>query len=71
MGKIFEIMIEQCGLKYLFIYPNLNVRQSRWSEFLNEYVFDINHIKGKENKVADALSKRVNEMHATTIRMYK
>jgi hypothetical protein len=38
-------------------------------EFLSEYEFDINHIKGKENKVVDALSSRVNELHATTISM--
>ena len=32
---------------------------------------NINHIKGKENKVADALSRRVHELHATTISMYQ
>jgi hypothetical protein len=37
----------------------LNDRQSRWLEFLSEYDFDIKHIKGKENKVADALSMKV------------
>jgi hypothetical protein len=31
---------------------------------------DIKHIKGKENKVVDALSRRVHEMHPTTISMY-
>ena len=40
-------------------------------EFLNEYDFDINHIKGKDNKVVDALSRRVHELHATNIRMYQ
>jgi hypothetical protein len=40
-------------------------------EFLCEYDFDIKHIKGKENKVADALSRRVHELHATTISMYQ
>jgi hypothetical protein len=40
-------------------------------EFLSEYDFDIKHIKGKENKVVDALSMRVHEMHATTISMYQ
>jgi hypothetical protein len=29
-----------------------------------EYDFDINHVKGKENKVVDALSRRVHELHA-------
>jgi hypothetical protein len=49
----------------------LNARQSRWLEFLCEYDFDIKHIKGKENKVVDALSRRVHELHATTISMYR
>jgi hypothetical protein len=43
----------------------------RWLEFLHEYDFDIMHIKGKENKVVDALNKRVPELHATTISMYQ
>jgi hypothetical protein len=37
----------------------------------SEYDFDIKHIKGKENKVVDALNRRVHEMHATTISMYQ
>jgi hypothetical protein len=71
MGKRFELRIDHNGLKYLFEQPTLNARQSRWLEFLNEYDFDITHIKGKENKVADALSRRVHKLHATTISMYQ
>jgi hypothetical protein len=71
MGKIFELRTDHCGLKYLFGQPSLNARQSRWLEFLSEYDFDIKHIKGKENKVVDALNRRVHEMHATTISMYQ
>ena len=58
-------------MKYLFGQPNLNARQSRWLEFLGEYDFDIKHMKGKENKVVDALNKRVHELRATTISMYQ
>ena len=47
----------------------MNARKTRWLEFLSEYDFDIKHIKGKENKVVDALSRRVHLMHATTISM--
>jgi hypothetical protein len=71
MGKIFELRTDHSGLKYLFGQPSLNARQSRWLEFLSEYDFDIKHIRGKENKVVDALNRRVHEMHATTISMYK
>jgi hypothetical protein len=71
MGKRFEIRIYHNGLKYLFDQPTFNARQSRCLEFLFEYDFDIKHIKGKENKVVDALSKRVHELHATTISIYR
>jgi hypothetical protein len=71
MGKMFELRTDHNGLKCLFDQPNLNARQSRWLEFLSEYDFDIKHIKGKENKVANSLNKRVHELHATTISMYQ
>jgi hypothetical protein len=71
MRKRFELRTKHNGLKYLFDQSTLNVRQSRWLEFLCEYDFEIKHIKGKENKVVDALSRRVHELHATTIRMYR
>jgi ribonuclease HI len=71
MGKRFELRTDHNSLKYLFDQPTLNARKSRWLEFLCEYDFDIKHIKGKENKVVDALSRRVHELHATTIIMYR
>jgi hypothetical protein len=71
MGKRFKLRTDHNGLKYLFDQPTLNDRKIRWLEFLCEYDFDINHIKGKENKVVDALSRRVHELHAMTISMYQ
>jgi hypothetical protein len=71
MGKRFELRTDHNGLKYLFDHPTLDARQSKWLEFLSEYDFDIKHIKGKENKVVDALSRRVQELHATAISMYQ
>ena len=50
-------MSDNRSLKYLFDKQNLNVRQAIWLAFLSEYDFEIKHIKGKENKVADALRK--------------
>jgi hypothetical protein len=71
MGKRFELRTDHSGLKYLFEQPTLNARKTRWLEFLSEYDFDIKHIKGKENKVVDALSRRVHLMHATTVSMHQ
>ena len=57
IGKIFMLMSDNKSLKYLFDQQNLNVRQDIWLSFLSEYHFEIKHIKGKENKVVDALSR--------------
>jgi hypothetical protein len=70
MGRIFELRTEHNGLKYIFDQSTLNSRQSRWLEFLCEYDLDIKHIKGKENKVVDALNIKVHDLHASTISMY-
>ena len=64
-------MISQRGLKYLFDQPTLNARQARWLEFLCEFDFEIKHIKGKENKVADALSRKVQEMHLASLSIFQ
>jgi hypothetical protein len=71
MGKRFKLRTDHNGLKYLFDQPTLNAREIRWLEFMCEYDFDIKHIKGKENKVANALSRKVHKLHATTISMYR
>jgi hypothetical protein len=71
MGKIFELRTDHSGMKYLFEHPTSNAKKTRWLEFLSEYDFDIKHIKGKYNKVVDALSRRVHLMHATTISMHQ
>jgi hypothetical protein len=71
MGNKFELEIDHIGLKYIFEQPTLNVRQTRWLEFLSEYDFDIKHIKGKENKFSNALSRRVHLMHDTVVSMHQ
>jgi hypothetical protein len=71
MGNKFKLRTDHIGLKYLFEHPTLNAMQTRWLEFLSEYDFDIKHMKGKENKVVDAVSIRVHLMHATSDSMHQ
>ena len=68
--KEIYLMTDNKGLKYLLDQPNLNARQARWLAFLSEYDFEIQHIKGKENKVADALSRNTKLKFTTTISTY-
>ena len=46
------------NLRTFMTTKELNARQARWAEELSSYDFVIEHIKGKENTVADALSRR-------------
>ena len=55
------------SLNYLFDQPNLNARKARWLDFLSEYHFELKHIKGKENKVVDALSRRTHMIYEVTL----
>ena len=70
IGRKFILMTDNKGLKYLLDQPNLNARQARWLYFLSEYDFEIQHIKGKENKVADALSRNARLNFTAVISTY-
>ena len=39
--------------------------------FLCEFDFEIKHINGKEDKVVDALSRKVHEMHVTSLSTFQ
>ena len=71
MGRKFELRTYHCGLKYLFDQPTKNARQARWLELLCEFDFEIKHIKGKQNKVVDALKWKVQEMHVASLSIFQ
>jgi hypothetical protein len=58
VGRNFELKTNHESLKHLFTQRDLNASQRRWREFMSEYDFGISYIKGKENVVTDALSRR-------------
>lgn len=45
-------------MQYIFKQPKLNIKQHQWMELISKYNFDIQYVLGKENKVADALSRK-------------
>ena len=67
MGRKFLLKNENMSLKYLFDQPDMNARQARWFSFLSKYHFELKHIKGKENKVADALSRQNHMIYEVTL----
>jgi hypothetical protein len=67
MGRKFLLLTDNSGVKYPFNQLGLNARQSRWLAFLSEFNFEVRHIKGKENKVVDALSRRIHRLFERNI----
>lgn len=66
IGGKFQLRTYNVSPKYLFDQPSLNARQERWLEFISEYDFEITHIKEKENKIVDALRRKLNQICATS-----
>jgi len=67
MGSKFLLLTDNNGENHLFSQHDLNARQVRWFSFLSEFDFEVRHIKGKENKVADALSQRTSGLYEIII----
>jgi hypothetical protein len=63
IGIKFVLMTNNSGLRYLFYHPKLNSRHAKWMALLSEFDFEIKHIKGKENRVVDSLSRSKKVIH--------
>jgi enoyl-CoA hydratase/carnithine racemase len=53
----FEVITDHRALQYFMTSKKLNARQARWAEFLSRFDFQIQYRPGKENTLADALSR--------------
>ena len=57
-GKEFEVYSNHKSLKYIFMQRDLNMRQRKWMEFLEDYDFILHYHPCKANVVANALSRK-------------
>ena len=57
-GEQFEVFSDHKSLKYIFTQRDLNMRQHRWMEYLEDYDFTLHYHSSKANVVADALSRK-------------
>ena len=55
-GEQFEVFSDHKSLKYIFTQRDLNMRQRKWIEYLEDYYFALHYHPGKANVVVDALS---------------
>ena len=58
IGEQFEVFSDHKSLKYIFTQRDLNMRQRGWIEYLEDYDFTLQYHPGKENVVANALSRK-------------
>ncbi|KAL2087418.1 hypothetical protein ACEWY4_016246 [Coilia grayii] len=56
-GRSFTIWTDNNPLTYLLTKPKLDACEIRWVSKLASYSFDLKHLPGKRNVVADALSR--------------
>ena len=57
-GEQFKVFSDHKSLKYIFTQWDLNMRQRRWMEYLEDYDFTLQYHPGKANVVVDALNRK-------------
>ena len=57
-AKQFIVLTDHKNLEYFRTAQKLNRRQARWSIFLQQFDFDLQHRPGKQMGIPDALSRR-------------
>jgi hypothetical protein len=57
LPKKFVIHSDHESLKHIRGQPKLNKCHAKWVEFIETFLYTIKHKKGKDNVIADALSR--------------
>jgi hypothetical protein len=66
-GRKFTVRTDHKSLQHFRSQPHLSARQTRWKDTIANFDFDIEYVEGKENIVADGLSRRVDHQHSSQL----
>ena len=58
VGNKFVVKTDDNNLRYFLTQNDLNERKKKWVSKIQEFEFYIEYVKGKNNVVVDALSRR-------------
>ncbi len=65
-GRTFVVRTDHASLKFVKRQKNLSRRMTRWLEYTQQFTFEIEYKDGRENVVADALSRlQINMLEKT------
>ena len=57
-GEQLEVFSDHKSLNYIFTQRDLNMRQCKWMDYLENYDFTLHYHPGKANIVVDALNRK-------------
>ena len=66
-GEQFEVFSYHKSLRYIFSQWDLIMRQRKGMEYQEDYDFTLHYHHGKENVMADALSRKSREVLASVV----
>jgi len=69
LGSKFLIRTDHNSLQHLLQQKTLTTEQQKWIEKISNFDMDILHKKGKDNVVADALSRKDEEVQVYAVSM--
>jgi hypothetical protein len=69
LGNVVHIYTYHKSLKYIFTQPDLNMRQQRWLELINDYEQEVHYHPRKGNVIADALSHMAHCNYLPAVRL--
>ncbi|MCO5567897.1 hypothetical protein L7F22_021593 [Adiantum nelumboides] len=58
LGADFTVFIDHQSLRYFLSQKQFSEKQMRWANILSQFHFQIVHVQGQKNVVADALSRK-------------
>jgi hypothetical protein len=68
LGNVVHIYTDHKSLKYIFIQPDLNMRQRRWLELIKDYELEVHYHPRNANVVVDTLSCKAHCNYLLTVR---